>query len=68
MTKQSVQRQLESSTGMSFLSISDIARCLGTGRDTARELMCGADYLPSGRAKRFHVSDIAERIVARRLN
>ncbi len=62
MTKTEIKRQLEAATGKSFLTIGEVARQLSTGRDTARTLLDGLDYLPSGREKRFLVSDVAERI------
>ena len=66
VTKTSIKRQLESATGKSFLNISEVARCLGSGQDYAKELLAGLDYLPSGREKRYLVSDVAERIAERR--
>ena len=66
MTKTDVKRQLESATGKSFLCISEIARCLGMGRDHTRSLLAGLNYLPSGREKRSLISDVAERIAEKR--
>ena len=66
MTKTSIRRQLEAATGKSFLCVSEIARCLGMGQDHTRSLLAGLDYLPSGREKRYLISDVAERIVERK--
>lgn len=66
MTKTAIKRQLESATGKSFLNISEVARCLGMGQDHTKALLAGLDYLPSGREKRYLVSDVAERIAERR--
>ena len=43
MTKTDIKRQLESATGKSFLCISEIARCLGMGKDHTRTLLAGLD-------------------------
>ena len=66
MTKTSIRRQLEAATGKSFLCVSEIARCLGMGQDHTRSLLAGLDYLPSGREKRYLISDVAERIAERK--
>ena len=66
MTKTSIRRQLETATGKSFLCASEIARCLGMGKDHTRSLLAGLDYLPSGREKRYLISDVAERIAERK--
>ena len=65
MTKTDIKRQLEAATGKSFLNISEIARCLGMGRDSTRELLAGLGCLKSGREKRYLVSDVAGRIAER---
>ena len=65
-TVEDIKRQLESATGKSFLCISEIARCLGMGKDHTRTLLAGLDYLPSGREKRYLISDVAERIAEKR--
>ena len=65
MTKTDIKRQLEAATGKSFLNISEIARCLGSGRDYASELVTGLGCLKSGREKRYLISDVAERIAER---
>lgn len=66
MTKTEIKRQLEAATGKSFLCVSEIARCLGMGQDNTRALLAGLDYLPSGREKRYLISDVAERIAERK--
>lgn len=66
MTKTDIKRQLEAASGKSFLCISEIARHLGMGQDNVRSLLAGVDYLPSGREKRYLISDVAERIADRR--
>ena len=66
MTKQELMRDIKSSVGNSMPTISDIARYMGVGRDTARELVAGLEYLESGRAKRFYAGDVAERIMSSR--
>ena len=63
MTKQELKRDITSAVGNSMPTISDIARYMGVGRDTARELVRGLDYLESGRSKRFYAGDVAERIM-----
>lgn len=66
MTKQELKRDITSAVGNSMPTISDIARYMGVGRDTAREIVDGLEYLESGRAKRFWVGDVADRIMSMR--
>jgi len=65
MDKRTVQRNIESSAGKSFLNITEISRYLGTGRDFARKLMKGAEFLgePAAGRRRYFSGDIAERII-----
>ena len=66
MTKQELTRTIESRVGNSFPSLSDIARYLGVGRDSARELVKGLDYFNAGRAKKYYAGDVADRIMKQR--
>lgn len=67
MTKTAIEKQLKSATGGKILlCMSEIARCLGMGKDHTRSLLAGLDYLPSGREKRYLISDVAERIAERK--
>lgn len=65
MTKQEIMRDIKNDFG-TFVTISDIARYMGSGRDTARELVAGLDYLNRGRAKQFFAGDVADRIIKQR--
>lgn len=66
MTKTDIKRQLEAASGKSFLCVSEIARHMGMGRGSVVILLEGLDYVPSGREKRYLISDVAERIADRR--
>lgn len=66
MTKQELKRDITQVTGNSMPTISDIARYLGVGRDTARELVDGLDYYNAGRAKKYFAGDVADRILQQR--
>ncbi|MBR2674316.1 MAG: hypothetical protein IKE52_02530 [Mogibacterium sp.] len=68
MTKQDLKRDIAQMTGSSMPSISEIARYLGVGRDTARGLVDGLDYYSAGRAKKYFAGDVAERILQQRGN
>ena len=66
MTKTDIKRQLEAVSGKSFLCVSEIASSMGMGRGSVVNLLEGLDYVPSGREKRYLISDVAERIADRR--
>ena len=66
MTKTDIKRQLEAVSGKSFLCVSEIARHMGMGRGIVVNLQEGLDSVPSGREKRYLISDVAERIADRR--
>lgn len=63
MTKTSIKKQLETfAKGKIFLNVAETARALGMGKESARNLLCGLDYIASGREKRYLIDDIAQRI------
>lgn len=51
-----------------FLCINEIAEAMNIDRGTARSLLYGLAYIPIGRKKLYHISDIADRIMERRTN
>ena len=66
MTSTEIKRQLMLRYKKDFISLSEIGRALGMGADKTRDLMSGVDFLPSGREKRYLISDIADRIAEMR--
>lgn len=62
MDKQTLVRDMKKEFG-SFPTISELARYMGKSRDNIRILVDGLDYLPDGRAKKYFVSDVADRIL-----
>lgn len=64
MTKQEVERKLQSASGGKILlNLSEIARLTGRGRDSARTMMAGVDYHSSGHTKFYFIGDVAEKII-----
>lgn len=67
MNKQDVTRALQKYG--TFLSVTDTANALGVKRDTARALFLdGLDYITVGRKKLYLASDVAEKVMQRRIN
>ena len=66
MTKQELKRDITSFVGNQMPTVTDVARYLGVGRDTARNLLDGLDYYNAGRAKKYFAGDVAERIMQAR--
>ena len=64
MDKQQIARELTSEYG-SFVNVTEVARYLRVDRGTARAILHGTPYLPNGRAKLFHASDVARAITER---
>ena len=65
MTKQEIMRDIKQEFG-TFVTITDIARYMNSGRDAARDLVAGLDYLDKGRSKQFFAGDVADRILKQR--
>lgn len=65
MNRQEVIRDMKAEIG-SFPNLSQIAKYLGKGRDTARTLVAGLEYYEDGKAKQYFVNDVADRILAHR--
>ena len=67
MTVQNIERMLiKSVDGAVFINISQIARAIGIGRETAAVLVDGLEYFYTGRAKNYLVRDVAKRINERK--
>ena len=65
MNKQELVRDMKKEVG-SFPNVSEIARYMGKSRDYVRGLVYGLEYLPDGRAKKYFVMDVADRILQQR--
>ena len=65
MNRQEIIRDIKKEKS-SFLSITDIADYLQQSRESTRELMAGTEHLNAGRAKKYFVNDVADRILATR--
>lgn len=66
MTATDIKRQLAQRYKKDFLNLTEIGRALGMGPEKTRELMRGIDFIPSGREKRYLISDVADRIAESR--
>jgi hypothetical protein len=65
MNKQEIMRDMKKDYGP-FMTITDIAHYLRQGRDSARTLVSGLEYFNAGRAKKYFVGDVADRIMKKR--
>lgn len=64
MNKQSIRSSFEKHG--EFLSVTQVAEILGIDRGTARGILHGLAFVPLGKKKLYHVSDIAERLNERK--
>ena len=64
MDRQQISRELTSEYG-SFVRVGEVAKYLRIDRGTARAILYGTPYLPNGRAKLYHASDVARAITER---
>ena len=64
MDRQQITRELTTEYG-SFVRVGEVARYLRIDRGTARGILYGTPYLPNGRAKLYHASDVARAITER---
>ena len=64
MDRQQITRELTSEYG-SFVKVGEVAKYLRVDRGTARAILHGTPYLPNGRAKLYHTSDVATAITKR---
>ena len=65
MERQEVIRDMKKEIG-SFPNLSQIAKYLGKGRDAARTLVAGLEHYEDGKAKKYFVNDVADRILQSR--
>lgn len=65
MTKQDIERDIKKEIG-SWPTQAQIAKYLRKSRDYVRNMLCNAEYLPDGKAKKYFAGDIAEEIYKRR--
>lgn len=49
-----------------FYTKTEVARCLGTGKEFASDLLRETDYIMTSRSKLYFVDDIAEAIIRRK--
>ena len=67
MTKVDVKKELmRFNEGRPFISLTDIARAMHIGRDSARSWVDGLEYIQQGRRKDYLIEDVAERLAASR--
>lgn len=67
MDKQTLVRDIKGEVkDGGFINISQIAKYMHTSRDKARELVEDLEYYPSGREKKFFISDVASKILKER--
>lgn len=64
MDRQQISRELTSEYG-NFVRVGEVAKYLRVDRGTARAILYGTPYLPNGRTKLYHVSDVARAITER---
>lgn len=64
MDRQQIARELTSEYG-NFVKVNEVASYLRIDRGTARAILYGVPYLPNGRAKLYHSSDVARAITER---
>ena len=60
MTKQQIRKSLERYGD--FLNINQVSEFIGVHRGTARQMLCGLDYIPNGKEKLYYKDDIADAI------
>lgn len=65
MNKQSIERAFGKHG--EFLTITEVARIMNLDRGTVRNLLSGVSYIPMGKKKLYHISDIAEVIWSRKV-
>lgn len=64
MDRQQITRELTTEYG-SFVRVGEVAEYLRIDRGTARAILYGTPFLPNGRAKLYHVADVARAITER---
>lgn len=64
MDRQQITRELTTEYG-NFVKVGEVAKYLRVDRGTARAILHGTPYLPNGRAKLYHASDVARAITER---
>lgn len=67
MDKKTITKALREESGSIFINVSQIAKAVGVGRNTAAELVDGLDYYANGNAKLFLAEDVAARIMMYRI-
>ena len=67
MDKKAITKALREESGSIFINVSQIAKAVGVGRNTAAELIDGLDYYACGNAKMFFTDDVAARIMQNRI-
>lgn len=62
MTKTKVAEDLKKEYGRLFITIGEFSKKTGMGKDRARRIVHGLDYIPMGKAKKYFIGDLAERL------
>ena len=64
MTRQAVIRAFEKHGD--FLHVQEIADILGLDRGTVRPMLCGLEYVPFGKKKKYFKADVVDRLMERK--
>ena len=67
MTKTQVAADMRRTFGRSFITVGEFSKYARIGKDRAKNMLSGVEYIPQGRAKTYFVDDIAEAICERRM-
>ena len=66
MDKAAYLRELKAHVGgKAFCNMNEFCAFFGCGKATARDLLQGVPYLPTGREKRYLIKDIVETLKAK---
>ena len=65
MNRQEIIRDIKKEIG-NFPNITEIADYMQQSRESVREMMAGVEYYATGKAKKYFVNDVADRILATR--
>ena len=67
MDKQTLVRDMKQHIGgAAFINHSQLAKYLKRSRQAMPEILCGLDFLETGREKRYFIPDVAQRLIDNR--
>ena len=67
MTKTQIAADMRRTFRRSFITIGEFSKYARIGKDRARKMLAGVEYIQQGRAKTYFIEDIAETICERRM-